>query len=440
VEYPLGIYLGGCSMRTKNLLMALVLFVSLSLIAAGTRPVHAADVRSGDRVVIEAGEVIDDDLVVSANVIQVDGTITGDLVASGSDVVINGTVQGSAILAGQTLTLNGRVDGSVYAGAYSLILGEGSVVGRNLYFAGYSLNMYPDSLVQRDVLTAGYQMVFDGVIGGDLIVSLSALELNGQVGGDVTGVITTGSNDFPPQILFPNMPANIQALDPGFRSDSTAQVGGEIQIQEVMPVEATAPATGAFGLPEWLLDRIGYIIGLIIVAALVVYLAPRFLPAMSDTLQRKPLASLGCGALIHLLLFPLAVLAGLFLIVLLTILFGLLTFGEFVGAVLALTGSLYAFLLSAFLFYAYIIAWLILGHLAGRWLLSRTGLNPARRLTQFLSVALGVLLFQLLRAIPVAGFLVALFVSIFALGALFTYWVDRRQATKPLSDKQITAT
>lgn len=420
-------------MREKSWLTVWFICVLAGLLLVGNRSAGAADIRSGDRVVIAAGEVIDDDLIVSASTIQVDGTITGDLVASGADVIVNGTVQGSAILAGQTLTLNGQVDGSVYASAYGLILGEGAVVGRNLYFAGYSLNMYPDSLVQRDVLAASYQMVFDGVIGGDLRVSLSALELNGQVGGDVTGVITAGRTGMPPQVLIPNMPNNIQALEPGFRSDSTAQVGGEIQIQEVMPVEPAAPATGALGLPEWLLDRIGYFIGLLIVAALVIYPAPRFLPAMSDTLQRKPLASLGWGALIHLLLFPLAVLIGLFLVVLLTIIFGFLTFGEFVGAVLALTGSIYAFLLSAFLFYAYIIAWLILGHLVGRWLLSRTGMNPSGRLTQFLYVALGVFLFQALRALPVAGFLVALFVSIFALGAIFVYWRDRSQAGNKLS-------
>lgn len=427
-------------MRSTRLVSGLLLLLLVNSLLAISRPVYASDFRGGDVVIIEAGEVIDDDLVVSASTVRVDGTITGDLVASGSEVVVNGVVEGSAILAGQFLTINGRVDGSVYAGAYALTLGEGSVIGRNLYFFGYSLSSNPDSLVQRDASVAGYQMIHEGVIGGDLRLSLSALELNGQVGGDVIGTISTGRGGMPRQVLIPNMPNNVQALEPGFRSDSTAQVEGEIRVQEVMPVEDTAKETGFLGLPNWLLDRIGYFIGLLIVAASLIYLAPRFLPSMSDTIQRKPLASLGWGALIHLLLFPLAVLVGFFLVIAFTIVLGILTFGEFVGAVLALTGSLYAFLLSAFLFYAYIIAWLVLGHLVGRWVLSRTGMNPAGRITQFLYAALGVLLFQILRAIPVVGFLVALFVSLFALGALLTYWLDRRQQgkTPPVAETATT--
>jgi len=47
---------------------------------------HAArafDGRSGEKVVIEAGEVIEDDLYVTANEFVLDGTVKGDLIAFG---------------------------------------------------------------------------------------------------------------------------------------------------------------------------------------------------------------------------------------------------------------------------------------------------------------------------------------------------------------------
>lgn len=409
----------------------LVFILSISLVLTGTA--HASDIRQGDTVVIEDDEVIDDDLVVTAGTIQMDGTVNGDLVAGGANIIVNGVVKGSAILAGQTIVVNGQVEGSLYAGAYGLTLGEGAVVGRNLYFAGYSLNMHPDSLVQRDVLASGYQLVHDGVIGRDLNVSLSALELNGEVRGDVTGQIATGQNGLPPRVLIPNMPANIEAIEPGFRSDSTAEVGGEILLSEIITAEEPKPDTGVLGLPAWLTERLGEFIGLLIVAAVMVYLLPQALPDLSGVIQRRPLASLGWGALIHLLLFPLGLITGLFLVVLLTIIFGVITFGEFTGAILGLTGSLYAFLLFAFLFYAYVIAWLVVGHLIGHSLLANR-LNITGRWPQFLAVALGVLLFELLRAIPIAGTLVALVVSFLALGALAVYWVDRRRPSKITSE------
>jgi len=64
-------------------------------------PAQAFELISGDRVVIEQGQVIDDDLYVGANVFILQGTIQGDLVAAGSVIVIapSGIVTGD-VLAG----------------------------------------------------------------------------------------------------------------------------------------------------------------------------------------------------------------------------------------------------------------------------------------------------------------------------------------------------
>ena len=60
-------------MRGKSLI--LLIGLTLALLALIARPAHAADIRTGERVVIAAGEVIDDDLIVSAQFI---GFFTGN--------------------------------------------------------------------------------------------------------------------------------------------------------------------------------------------------------------------------------------------------------------------------------------------------------------------------------------------------------------------------
>ena len=76
-------------MRGKVIFLILGLLVVAGLVAPS---VHAADIRRGERVVIAADEVIDDDLVVSAQYIEINGTVTGDLVATGTIIVVEGRV------------------------------------------------------------------------------------------------------------------------------------------------------------------------------------------------------------------------------------------------------------------------------------------------------------------------------------------------------------
>ena len=58
--------------RAASLLSALLLVSVLALALAA--PALAADIRGGDTIVIAADEVIDDDLFVSGNRVEVNGT------------------------------------------------------------------------------------------------------------------------------------------------------------------------------------------------------------------------------------------------------------------------------------------------------------------------------------------------------------------------------
>ena len=413
-------------MRGKSL----ILFIGLTLALLGfiARPAHAADIRTGERVVIAADEVIDDDLIVSAQFIEINGTVSGDVVATGTIVVINGSVEGSVVVAAQSIEVRGPVGGSIYAAGYSLQLGGEADIQRNLLFGGFSATTQPGSMVGRDLIMTGYQLRHDGVVGGDLNASAGEVQINGTVGGDVTGEVSAAGSAAPPQFPLPNMPANVVMLPSGLVIGPAAQIDGQVLAQEVSP--AAPPTHGAFGLPIWLADSLGMIIGLLLVAAFIIALWPRFLPALSGAMQRKPLPSLGWGLLIYILLFPAGILVGLILIVGLTLLFAMVTFGQLTAAMLGLLVGLYLFALFGFLFFTYVIAWLVVGHLLGRLLFNRAN-RPVSWVVQFLCVLLGVVVLQALRAVPTFGVIVAFFVGTLALGAVLVYWLDRGRAAQP---------
>ena len=423
-------------MRTRVLLLSAGIALLLLSLTPAVAPVRAGDVRGGDHVVIPADEVIDDDLIVTANILEVDGTVTGDLVAFAGQIVVRGTVEGSAMIAGQTLGVSGRIDGSLYAGGFSLDLVDGATIGRNVYFGGYTMTTAPGSQVGRDVYVAGGQAAHNGSIGGDLNASVTGLEINGQVTGDVTGSTAPAGESVAMPFVPPGAP-QIDYLAPGIRVGPEAVIGGQMLAQEAAAQLPPEQRPSYFGLPRWAVDRIGQTIGLLVVALVIVYFTPAFLPGVSDTFYDKPLPSLGWGLLIYVILFPLSIFVGLLLVVLLTVLLGLITFGQLTGWILGLTGGLLTFAFFLFLFFTYIVAWLVAGHIVGCAMLYRLGVRSDSRWVQFVYVLLGVLIFQALRLVPILGFVVAFFVSAVALGALFLYW-RRGSRTVPASPQPVS--
>lgn len=422
-------------MRHTSVLSLLGFLLVILLFGPGVGPARAADFRSGQTVVIAADETIDDDLFVAAETIEINGTITGDLIATGRLIILHGTVEGSAALAGQSIDVFGSINGSLYSAGYALTLNEGSTVGRNVYFRGYSLITQPDSSIGRDLYAAVAQVSHGGVIEGDLNARVNALEIDGQVEGDVTGDVAAGNttnwmNFVPPALLAQAdsqwlrtasryMPEPIETITPGLQVGSNAEIGGEML--------ASQPEAGSLRVPDWLAERVGMFLGLLLIAALVIYFRPNFLPAIGDVLQHKLGFSLGWGALIYLLLFPLALIAGLILVFLLTILFALASLGQLSSLVFGLTGSFLLFALFAFLFVVYVFTWIIVGHRLGRRLLARDGIFAINRWGQFRYVALGLLILEVLRAIPILGFILAFLVGAIGLGVLFLYRKARRE-------------
>jgi phosphate-selective porin len=123
--------------RTSKVLTGLTIIALLTLTIVTTA--RAFEARTGEDVVIAAGEVIEDDLYVSAVTFTLDGTVQGDLIVVDQIITINGTVEGDLIAAGQAIIVNGTVMDDIRISGATFFVGEQASIGDDLFGAGYSL-------------------------------------------------------------------------------------------------------------------------------------------------------------------------------------------------------------------------------------------------------------------------------------------------------------
>jgi cytoskeletal protein CcmA (bactofilin family) len=178
-------------MRTKrifDILAAIGLLLAISLAVAG--PARAQEGTGGEVVIIERGQVVEDDLYVGANQFVLRGTINGDLYVVGGTITIepSGVVEGDLGAAGQSIVVNGQVNGDARLAGAALRLG--GQVSEDLIVAGYSLETLEGSSVGDNLTFFGSQAILAGDIAGNVRVAANGVELNGAtIGGDVNAMV-----------------------------------------------------------------------------------------------------------------------------------------------------------------------------------------------------------------------------------------------------------
>jgi hypothetical protein len=362
----------------------------------------------------------------------VNGTIKGDLFATGRDVSINGTVEGSLFMSGQTLAVDGRVNGSLYAGGYSLAVGPEASIGRNVYFGGFSLTTESGSGIGRSLYTGGYQAIVNGEVANDVSVGGAALELNGAVGGDVRGEVSPAEGGAPPFV--PQFPGSLPAVPPGLRVSETAQIGGNVDVVVSEPgrdVGERPRDRALFGLSRAIAKRIGEFIALLIVGGLLLYFWPGLMQRASSEARERPLPSVGRGCLITFL-FPLAVVVAVIALVVLALLGGLVTFGQLLGDILGIGGAALGLAVALFIFVFSLVTKAIVAYLGGRLILTRLSAQTEPGWwTDLAFLALGALIYEILRVIPIVGIIVAVIVTLIGLGAIYVALREKMRPTPP---------
>src|ERR671917_2658691 len=393
------------------LLMGFLVVLAVLLLVS---PVWAVESRSGNEVVME-------------------GTVEGDLIAFGSSIAVDGTVEGDLISAGQSVEIGGTVEDDARIAGQTLVLGEGGEVEDDLIAAGFSLENVPGSAVGGTLLYAGYQALLQGTVSEDVNAAANGLELGGEVGANVDAEVD-GEDGGPPTFLFA-LQADVPTIESGLTLTDSATVGGNLiyessteaqvdpqaQIEgEVVGEERPAEAEqDAYTFADGVFDNLRSFIALLLVGLILIWIAPNWIRRRAGTVLDRPLASLGWGVLGLVAFLALGV-AILLATLVLAVILGLLTLGGLVALIVVLGLLAEVVLVLAFWIFTNYLAQIVVSFLAG--LLLVEAVRPGRGSGRVLPLGVGLILYVILRAVPVLGPLVGLAVVLLGLGALF-HWV-----------------
>jgi cytoskeletal protein CcmA (bactofilin family) len=434
-------------MNKKRIIwLVLIPLILVSTIGFGLT-VTAQAVEFDEDGIVEADEVIDDDLFIGQESIKIDGTINGDVFAGGNVVEVNGTINGSLISGAQVIRVNGVVSGSVYAGSSTLTLGPEAKIGRNFYYGGFNLSAEPGSFVSKDLLVGAYQAILSGQVGRDVRAAVGALEINGSVGNDVIAEVA-GTGESQQSYFIFNQPGVETVIPSGIRVSEVAEIGGTLNYKSSEDQADTINITPQGGIsyeydPQmdpkspkdhqpvgpaalvgaWFLKRLRVFITLLILGALIVWQLPELLEKVSNKLEKESLPALGWGMVTILVVYLGAFLVS-GLIIAGAIFFGIVTLGELAWVILSIGFSSLGLVLAGFGLLVSYGSKLVVAYLVGRLLLK--WLAPKFEGSAFWPLSIGILLYTFLRAIPLGfGFVISVVVTLVGLGAMWLYYRDR---------------
>jgi hypothetical protein len=428
--------------RRRILIRVAVAIVCLGVTSSES---HAAVTLTGEEeVIIQSHEVIEDDLIVWAPYVRVDGVVKGDLVALGEEIVVEGIVEQDLHAVGKTVYLNGAVNDDARIAAYAIAFGDAARVGDDVFQLSYSLETKPGAQVGGTLHAASKQALLAGSIVEDLLLRAGALELRGLVGGDVRAVVG-GLEGVTHSQLAIDLSLEIPFVDDGIRVASSAAIGGVLAHRSLGPatVESGATITGGVEHEAWrvsasspiglarleeedsffagetgsFVERVSVLIGIGLLLAVAV---PGWFMGRGEHVRGEPAGLLGWG--IGTLVFGgvAAFVVGVVSFVLLAISLGAGAGGLAVSAMLA-GGLLQLALFALFGVAVFFLAPALACAGIGGALLSRfqvIGDGDARATDAMLAAAVGALVYAIVRAIPFLGLLFGLGATLVGLGAL----------------------
>lgn len=254
-----------------------------------------------------------DDVLASGGAPSVPDSVPGDAIVAGGDVRFSGSTGGDYLGAGGKQVISGRIHGSLRAGGGEIHVI--AAVDRNATVAGGKVVVDSTAVVGRNAYLVGGDVQVNGTVREGLLASGGKVTLNGAVGGDVQ--INGGALHIGPRAqIAGNLRYRVPAKN--VYIDSAARIAGTVTALHVP--KAWGP--GALHLL--------WILGFLVVGAVLVALFPRFTAEAAEILPRRPgksaLVGLGwiilvpiaiCIAAITIIGIPLALVATALYIVLL---------------------------------------------------------------------------------------------------------------------------
>jgi hypothetical protein len=320
--------------------------------------------RNGEDVLASGGapnvpDSVPGDAIMAGGDVRFSGATGGDYLGVGGKQAISGRIHGSVRAAGGDVQVTATVDRNATLAGGKVMLDSAAVIGRNAYLVGGDVQIY--GTVRESLLASGGQVTLNGAVGRDVQINGGALRIGPRA--QITG----------------NLRYRVPAKD--VHIDSAARISGTVTALHV-------PKRWGPGLWHLL-----WILGFLVVGAVMVALFPRFMGEAAEILPRRP----GRSALVGLgwiILIPIA-------IVIATI--------TIIGIPLALVATA-VYMLLLYLGRTTIAVWLGRRVLGGRALTGRQGV--------LVSFLVGGLILLIVGIIPVIGSWLMVIATVLGLGTI----------------------
>ncbi|MFQ5745570.1 MAG: polymer-forming cytoskeletal protein [Acidobacteriota bacterium] len=314
--------------------------------------------------------------------------VARDLFLWGYDSTLAGSVEDNAFAGGRFVRIErgARVEGDLFLFGETATI-EGEVSG-DVYYWCRTLRIEPGAVVRGDLRGGSEMLRIAGDVQGAVHSGAGLVEINGTVGSDVS--LDCGTLEIGPQA---RIDGELKYDSPRpARIDSGAVIGGPVRHVEPARAEEEK-ARGGF---SWwaLLWKLWLYASSFLVGAVLLALGGEAARRPARSLGRQPARGLGFGFVVAVVL-P----AGAFLAVLL---------------VITLPLGILALMLYVVTLY---IARLVTAQCVGGWMLRH--LRRGAGSSAYFALALGLLAFYLVTAIPYVGFLLWIASLVAGLGGLF---------------------
>lgn len=323
-------------------------------------------------------EVVNDDLFISAQTAEIQGTVNGDVFIGAQTVNITGVINGNLHIGAQNLNLSGAVKGNVYAGAQNFLVSDANI-GGSLLTGAETINIDKNSVIGGSILAGAASLSIDSQVKRSVYAGAGTFQIgnDAKIGKDLYYAAGNGQNQ-----------ANIS---------QGAKIAGNIYKSEVKTASVSASAQAARKQIPAALNAVkfgsslAFFVGSLIVAFLYLKLFGRHFMQTSDMVSKSFWKSFGIGFLVSIAFIP-----GL-IILLITV----------IGIPIA------GLSLLMLLLYTY-LAKIVVSLPLGSWISKRFNW----KMSTYGSSAFGLLTIFIIRMIPVVGPLAGLVILWAGLGAL----------------------
>lgn len=389
--------------------------------------VHGMLFAIGEKIVIQSGAQIDNDIFLLGRSILVEeeATISGNLYVGGQNVVVDAPVHLNLIVSSVTLDIGSAVE-----------------TGRNLFFGGFHYSQQPGSKINGNLYAGSYQLAMHGNVEQNFRVSAVSVDLNGEVKGDAEIAIDASGDDEGIRIWLPYMQQlNIPDLLPtGLVVGDQASINGQLVYTSAKSLEENLRNLPLQGVVENIAEpelsqtnkdgkvvtknpfvlrifrMLRQMVGLFLFAFISWKFGKRYISEASQIAINRPVNSMGVGFLSTLVVY-LGALVAFILICLIAIVLGVFTLNQlssllfFIGiAVIILSLALFGIL-------SMYVSKFVLAYWAGGFILNKVKLAGKNK--EVWNLVTGIVLYIILSAIPVFGWIMGVLVSLIGIGAIW---------------------